>query len=190
MMTGRIVLPRLVLGAMGRRQRRWFWILGILIALISTAGAAAMGCAGAKPPSEFAQAEGSSSKQTSMTAEPSEATPFHATWQVGSCEVEMRQGLGSTYRFAEAQRSRVEQELQRSLSECMQKRGGVQGTLYVQAKVAESGALSEVVVSPGGAIPTDLVGCMSQSLDGLRLASPHEGGSSLMVFVVSACALP
>jgi len=177
MMTGRIVLPRLVLGAMGRRQRRWFWILGILIALISTAGAAAM-------------AEGSSSKQTSMTAEPSEATPFHATWQVGSCEVEMRQGLGSTYRFAEAQRSRVEQELQRSLSECMQKRGGVQGTLYVQAKVAESGALSEVVVSPGGAIPTDLVGCMSQSLDGLRLASPHEGGSSLMVFVVSACALP
>mgnify|MGYP007068805775 FL=1 len=107
MMTGRIVLPRLVLGAMGRRQRRWFWILGILIALISTAGAAAMGCAGAKPPSECAQAEVSSSKQTSMAAEPSEATSLHATWQVGSCEVEMRQGLGSTYRFAEAQRSRV-----------------------------------------------------------------------------------
>ena len=118
------------------------------------------------------------------------ASPIHIVWKAGACDVEMRDGLGATYRFEEANRDGVQGELKRAADGCLARAGGTQGTAYVEAKVAASGALSDVVVSPGGAVSTDVVGCLTKSFAGIRLAAPRDGDSVLLLFLVSACPPP
>jgi len=111
-------------------------------------------------------------------------------WKASACDVEMRDGLGATYRFDEANRDGVQAELKRAADGCLTASRGTQGTAYVEAKVAASGALSDVIVSPGGAVSTDVVGCLTKAFGGIRVPPPRDQDSVLLLFLVSACPPP
>jgi hypothetical protein len=148
-------------------------------------------CGGApKQPVSAAGTASSSVGSVPLFTQSSGASPIHIVWKAGACDVEMRDGLGATYRFEEANRDGVQGELKRAADGCLARSGGTQGTAYVEAKVAASGALSDVVVSPGGAVSTDVVGCLTKSFAGIRLAAPRDGDSVLLLFLVSACPPP
>ncbi len=102
----------------------------------------------------------------------------------------MRDGLGATYRFEESNRERMQEDLKKAADGCLAASRGTQGTAYVQAKVAGTGALSDVVVSPGGAVSTDVVGCLTKAFGGIRLPVPRDDDSVLLLFLVSACPPP
>jgi hypothetical protein len=101
----------------------------------------------------------------------------------------MRDGLGATYRFDAGEAARVGEALRRATDACIGSKA-TQGTVYVEAKVLGDGALTEVVVSPGGAVSTDVVQCLARSFGGARVAAPKEAESVLLLFVVSACPVP
>lgn len=101
----------------------------------------------------------------------------------------MRDGLGATYRFEAAEGERVQQALRAATDACFGSKG-MQGTVYIEAKVSGQGALTGVVVSPGGAVSTDAVQCLMKSFGGTRVAVPKEADSVLLLFIVSACSVP
>lgn len=148
-------------------------------------------CGGAKTPDPATSpaASATASGAVPLFTQSSGASPIHLAWKVAGCEVEMRDGLGGTYRFEVAEGERVQQALRAATDACVGPKG-MQGTVYIEAKVSGQGALTGVVVSPGGAVSTDTVQCLAKSFGDARVASPKEADSVLLVFMVSACPVP
>jgi len=112
------------------------------------------------------------------------------TWQAGACDVELRDALGATYQFAPEAADQAAKALRDAAHACLDRPSGTQGTLYVEAEVGKEGALTDVVVSPGGAVSTDVAECLTRSFGEARVPAPKEAGEVLLLFVVSACAPP
>jgi len=102
----------------------------------------------------------------------------------------MRDAVGGTYRFEESARNTVEGTLKKAVDKCLTSVGRTQGTAYLAAKVATSGVLSDVIVSPGGAVSTKAVECMRKSFGETRVPTPRDDESVLLLFLVSSCPMP
>lgn len=150
----------------------------------------AVACGGPAKPPTTAAGSASASASVPLFTQSSGASPIHVAWKAGACDVEMRDGLGATYQVGDGAASQVEPTLQQTADACLNVPKGTQGTLYVEAKVAASGALSDVVVSPGGAVSTEVVQCMTKAFGQARLPAPKNADSVLLLFVVSACPPP
>ena len=100
----------------------------------------------------------------------------------------MRDAVGATYRFDDGARGKVEDSVKRAFEQCMGPNDRAQGTAYVHAKVAASGSVAQVRVSPGGAMPSGVVACLGQSFSRIRVPAPLDGESVLLVLAVSSCA--
>lgn len=149
----------------------------------------AVACGGPAKPPATAVGSASASASVPLFTQSSGASPIHVAWKAAACDVEMRDGLGATYRVGEGS-AQVEQALRETSEACLNVPKGTQGTLYIEAKVAASGALSDVVVSPGGAVSTDVVQCLTKAFGQARFPAPKDPDSVLLVFVVSSCPPP
>ena len=171
--------------------RRPFAVMFALSTLVVVPLGLAAACGGApKPPfaATAVSASASASASGPLFTQSSGASPIHVGWQNEVCDVEIRDALGATYRHG-SESAVVEQALRGAVEPCLSAEQGTKthGTVYVEAKVGADGALSEVVVSPGGAVSTDVAQCISKSFGALQVPPPKEAGSVLMLFVVSAC---
>ncbi len=148
-------------------------------------------CGGAKTPGPATQgtASAAASGSVPLFTQSSGASPIHLAWNAAGCDVEMRDGLGASYRFDAAEGARVGEALRRATDACIGSKA-TQGTVYIEAKVSGEGALTGVVVSPGGAVSTDVVQCLVRSFGEARVAAPKEADSVLLLFVVSGCPVP
>ena len=114
-------------------------------------------------------------------------TSFSAVVDTGRCEVVFKEAVGATYRIAPGAETQVEGNLTRVVRECVGAGQRAQGTVYVKADVAASGTLSNITVSPGGAVPTSVAKCLARSLGGMEMPPPKSDGSVFMVFMVGSC---
>lgn len=148
----------------------------------------AAACRGPAKPPRVAVGSASASASVPLFTQSSGASPIHAAWKAGACDVEMRDALGASYQLQNEGSSKIEDVLRETVDACLRRSKGTQGTLYIEAKVAANGALADVDVAPGGAMSTEVVECLTGSLGKVRVAAPKEAESVLLLFVVSACA--
>jgi len=162
---------------MGRTIARATWLVIPLICACS---------GGPKPATRTAPA--ASSSAAPMVFDPSSAlSPFDMELKAGACSITINASPGSTYVPSEAERDRAVESLKAGLTPCFQRTAGVQGTLYVSANVDQSGQLSSIVPTPGGAIATDVATCVGTQMGKVRLPAPVRAPAALLVLVVSSC---
>lgn len=174
------------MNACARRRLAAILLLPSLVVLPLGLSAA---CGGPAKPPHTAATSASASVSAPLFSQSSGASPIHVAWKTEACEVEVRDALGATYRFGEGGEATVQQALRDAVASCLSADQGTRahGTVYVEAEVEADGGLSEVVVSPGGAVSTDVAQCLTKSFGAVRVAPPKEAGSVLMLLVVSDC---
>jgi hypothetical protein len=100
----------------------------------------------------------------------------------------MSASTGSAYQFAIAERQRAVEALRSAILACFQRPTGAQGTAFVSAQVDASGQLADPVVSPGGALATDVAVCLADRMSKVRLPAPTSAPSGLLLLITSTCA--
>ncbi len=147
-------------------------------------------CGGSTKPTVFSASSASAPTTVPLFSQSSGASPIHMRHTFGACEVEVRDGLGATYRWGEGSADQVRQAFVGAAEGCLSTSKGTHGTMYLEAKVSANGSLSDVIISPGGAVSTDVARCMSNSFGKVTMPAPKEAGSVLLLFIVSRCPPP
>ena len=173
------------------KSNRSALVAGLLLTVMAPAMVATACGASSNPgPATPVASASASSSAALFTQGATGATPISIEAKVGGCDVTVHEGLGATYLFDAAAMDQAKTAILGAMEPCLSPGKGTQGTVYVRATVGADGQLTAPVVSPGGAVSTDVVQCLMGTFGKARLVAPKEKDSVLMLFVVSACAPP
>ena len=160
--------------------------IGVVCRIVCACACVLAACSGTAKGPEVAANQKDPHMSSAMVS-PHGSSPMHARWHAGACEVDLRDAVGSTYRFDESAADAVASSLKQAVSRCLTSKTATSGTAYLQAKVAASGVLTDVTVSPGGALSSQVAQCFAESLRETRVVAPMVADSVLVVFLVCEC---